>query len=360
MAKIVTDQIQRQSGSEFTLPLKDGSNGSPLVTDGNGNLTFGQVNLTNSSVTFDGKSYQISPSFFEAGTSYVRPTLVTGQQSYTSPGTYTWVAPADVYSVSVVAVGGGGPGIDSWANSAGSGGGLGWKNNIRVTPGTSYTVQVGAGGRSDTSATQIGATGSYTGGNSYFNTTNTVAGYGGGNANGYSTGGPNANGYGGGYVGDGGGAGGNATEYQAGAGAGGYIGRGGNSRETWNASTINGGYGGGYYSSTYGSGAGGGVGLNGITGYSSPGNAFYNPFSGYNNTSSNGSGGQGAHGGGNGMYGENPFSGQGQSSSNIQGGDYGGGGGGPGTSWPSASGNGGVGAVRIIWGPGRSYPFNAA
>jgi hypothetical protein len=56
------------------------------------------------------------------------------------------------------------------------------------------------------------------------------------------------------------------------------------------------------------------------------------------------------------MYGENPFSGTGQSSSNIQGGYYGGGGGGPGTSWPSASGSGGTGGVRIMWGSNRGYP----
>ena len=33
-----------------------------------------------------------------------------GQQAYTTPGTYTWVAPATVTAVSVVAVGGGGGG----------------------------------------------------------------------------------------------------------------------------------------------------------------------------------------------------------------------------------------------------------
>ena len=33
-----------------------------------------------------------------------------GQQEYTTPGTYTWVAPATVTAVSAVAVGGGGGG----------------------------------------------------------------------------------------------------------------------------------------------------------------------------------------------------------------------------------------------------------
>ena len=36
--------------------------------------------------------------------------IVTGQQAYTTAGTYTWVAPGGVSSVSVVAVGGGGSG----------------------------------------------------------------------------------------------------------------------------------------------------------------------------------------------------------------------------------------------------------
>lgn len=320
-------------------------------------VTKSPVDVTNGAVmTLGGTQYTVPAEFFEAQTSYIRPTLVTGQQQYTSAGTYSWVAPPGVYSVNVVCVGGGGGGYDGWANPAGSGGGLGWRNNIKVTPGTAYTVVVGSQGFSYPNDT--GSTSAMVGGTSYFKDTSTVAGYGGGNAAGYSSNGPNANGYGGGYVGEGGGAGGNGSSYQGGGGAGGYIGRGGNTRETWN-STVNGGYGGSYYSSTYGTGAGGGVGLNGITGYPSPGNAFYNPFSGYNNDPSNGSGGSGAHGGSNGQYGENPFSGQGTSSSNIYGGNYGGGGGGPGTSWPSASGQGGVGGVRIIWGPGRSYPNNA-
>ena len=279
--------------------------------------------------------------------------VVRGQTAYTTPGTYTWVAPVGVSSVSVVAVGGGAAGRDSWASPAGAGGGLGWKNNIPVVPGQSYTVVVGAGGTSTSSAAV-----QLLGGNSYFVSLTTVAGYGGGNQAYGVTGGPNSNGNGGGYFGDGGGAGGNATSYDGAGGAGGYSGRGGNSNSGYAPSPTNsgGGGGGGYYSSTYGTGAGGGVGINGkgITGDGS--NFMYSPFTGYSNGYSNGLGGAGGSGGSNGMYGENPFSGQAQSSDNIQGGSYGGGGGGPGTSWPNASGNGGGGAVRIIWGEGRAFP----
>ena len=71
-----------------------------------------------------------------------------GQQAYTTTGTYTWVAPAGVTSVSVVTVGGGGgngttaggaatPGNNGTANLGGGGGGQG---------GTAGVVQSGSGG----------------------------------------------------------------------------------------------------------------------------------------------------------------------------------------------------------------------
>jgi len=71
--------------------------------------------------------------------------VLPGQSQYTSPGSYTWVAPVGVCSVSAVAIGGGGSG-SSYAAGAGAGGGLAWKNNIPVTPGVGYTVFVGSGG----------------------------------------------------------------------------------------------------------------------------------------------------------------------------------------------------------------------
>jgi hypothetical protein len=65
-----------------------------------------------------------------------------GQTAYTTPGTYSWVAPAGVTSVSVVAVGGGGA-SENPPTTGGGGGGLRYRNNISVTPGASYTVVVG-------------------------------------------------------------------------------------------------------------------------------------------------------------------------------------------------------------------------
>ena len=83
---------------------------------------------------------------------------LNGQVAYTTPGTYSWTAPAGVTSVCVVCVGGGGSG--AWQTNAispqgGSGGGLGWKNNIAVTPGQTYTVVVGAGGAADRKSTRL-------------------------------------------------------------------------------------------------------------------------------------------------------------------------------------------------------------
>lgn len=69
--------------------------------------------------------------------------------SYTTAGSYTWVAPAGVTSVSVVAVGPGGRSASygSFPSSPGIGGGgggaLAYQNNITVVPGNSYSVVVG-------------------------------------------------------------------------------------------------------------------------------------------------------------------------------------------------------------------------
>ncbi len=280
------------------------------------------------------------------------PTTATGNQSYTSPGTHSWVCPSGVFSVSVCCIGGGGAGQDNWANPAGGGAGLGWKNQIPVVPGQSYTVQVGAGGQSSSSSGDA----QMKGGDSYFDSPAVVCGKGGGNTSGagsYATGTGSKGNSSGGYTGDGGGAGGHASNYQGGGGAAGYTGNGGNGQTAADPSS-GGAAGGGYYSSTYGTGAGGGTGINGkgTTGY-----RWYTPWSGLTTSSGNGGGGEGGSGGSNGGYGENPWSGTAQSSSNIPGGNYGGGGGGPGTSWPSASGSGGDGAVKIHWNVGDTVSW---
>ena len=279
------------------------------------------------------------------------PSTATGSQSYTSAGTHQWLCPAGVYSVSVCCIGGGGAGQDGWANPAGGGAGLGWKNQISVTPGQSYVVSVGAGG---TSSPSSGAA-QMKGGDSYFISVATVAGMGGGNTNGNGsqTAGSSKGNSSGSYVGDGGGDGGHASSHPGGGGAAGYTGHGGNQQQAADPNS-GGAAGGGYYSSTYGSGAGGGTGIDGkgTTGY-----RWFTPWSGLSTSQSSGGGGEGGSGGSNGGYGENPWSGTAQSSGNIPGGNYGGGGGGPGSSWPSASGNGGSGAVKIHWNAGDTVTW---
>jgi len=261
-----------------------------------------------------------------------------GQTVYTTPGTYSWTAPTGVTSVCVVCVGGGGGGCcGSYGNGGGGagGGGLGWKNNIAVTPGSSYTVVVGAGGAKYIVANTAGRAG----GDSYFISLATVAGKGGqgGQPNTNLGGGGDVSG--GGYVGTGGGnggIGGGCYSYLVGSGggggAGGYSGAGG--RGSRDNSTLRsdgaggGGAGGSYYSS------GGGVGLYGI-----------------------GASGSGACAGGSG--GANGFLFTWSVNPATGGGLYGGGSGGlDGQDWNSVNGAGG--AVRIIWGTNRSFPSNAA
>lgn len=73
----------------------------------------------------------------------------TGQVSFTTPGTYTWVVPEGVTKVSCVVIGAGGQGtlyVGVNGHGGGEGGALRYKNNIDVTPGQSYTVVVGSGG----------------------------------------------------------------------------------------------------------------------------------------------------------------------------------------------------------------------
>ena len=224
-----------------------------------------------------------------------------GEATYTSTGASTWVCPAGVTSVCVVVVGGG----SSGGNNNGS---LGWKNNISVTPSSSYTAQVGAKN-----------------GVSWFSTTSTVWANGGGYNAARS------------YVGDGGGLGGTAVGNwsNGGPGAGGYTGNGGNAQN-------------GTSTTVCGSG-GGGVGLFG-TGSNG---------TGWSNGAGGGGGGGGMGGGTRGTGGSSGTNGvTGTSTAPGNGGFYGGGGAGR---IPSVGYNGsaGTGAVRIIWGPSRSFPSNA-
>ena len=266
--------------------------------------------------------------------------LARSSQSYIINGTYSWVAPACVTSVSVVAVGAGGAGGTRGTRDGGGGGGgsLAYKNNITVVSGNSYVVVVGLGGVTTGNTAQNGGNGGASSFTAGFGTMTAGGGVGGLSTGGVGTGGVRSGTYdGGGSGGNGGqnnGASGNAG---AGGGAGGYAGSGG----------AGGGGGGGRIHTAFGNhqvAGGGGV---GILGQGSSGAAGTNCA-----TLAGGGGGSGGAQGANGSCT--------QAANSGNGGAYGGGSGGNGEAVGGKN-NGGVGAIRIIW-PGntRSFPSTCA
>tara|TARA_Y100001970_G_scaffold41592_1_gene51510 strand:+ start:17041 stop:18606 length:1566 start_codon:yes stop_codon:yes gene_type:complete len=275
-------------------------------------------------------------------TSTTPVTTVSGQQEWTTAGTHTFTVPSNVYSICVVCVGGGGGGSNGNNFNAGSGGGLGWKNNIAVSPSQQYTITVGAAGQGNSSGGTDGGDSIFPGGVS-------------GLCRGY--GGDGNDGSGGGYIGDGGGNGGRYVTYGGGGGAGGYSGNGGGGDNT---GTVTGGGGGGGAANglTGGGAGGGGVGLQGegTSGQNYQGGTWN--VTTYGATMYGGGGGSGGSNGGNGIA---PTFNNGYSGvvAGLAGGGYGGGGGGcnGNGAWGTCQGsNGAGGAVRIIWGPNRAFP----
>lgn len=272
-----------------------------------------------------------------------------GESLYAIPGTYSWVCPDRVTSVSVVCVGGGGGAFirSSSTTVSGGGGGLAYKNNISTTPGNSYTVVVGVGGLGSHSDEFV----FFAGGNSKFAFGATTLCEAGGGQSWQGSVGTSPPG-GGVVVGDGGGSGGtgrgqNGAPASAG-GAGGYSGNGGNGvvpNSAGNAGT--GGAGGsGAASVSFGVlvGASGGVGVFGA-GTSGAGGAAY---------SGNGGGGSGGAAGVNEIPNQvtyNPMSSKaglfGAGGSTFVGA----------TNYVDYAGSGASGAVRIVWqGDTRQFP----
>jgi len=98
-------------------------------------------------------------------------------QQFTSTGSTTWTCPAGVTSIEVLVVGGGGGGGGNHAGGGG-GGGVIYNPNFGVTPGTVYTVVVGALGAGSTGYSTIRAG---RGGDSQFHTLIAKGGGAGGN-----------------------------------------------------------------------------------------------------------------------------------------------------------------------------------
>lgn len=225
---------------------------------------------------------------------------VIGQAVYTTVGTYSWVCPANVYSISIVCVGAGGSGNYSAAASDSSFSGAAGT----LTGGGGYSYVGGSG-------TAFGSL-----------STGTVGGGNGGNG---GTGGGNRGGGGaGGYQGNGGGGANAPYCIGSGGGVGVYGGTGG-------------GAGGGYYNPSY-EAAIGGAGVNGgSSGGSSNSGGIFGGGAGKCD------GGYEYGGGGGGLrYVTSYATVPGNTYTVVVGG--------------TNTGNTGRGAVRMIWGVGRAYP----
>lgn len=238
------------------------------------------------------------------------------QEEFTTQGTYSFVVPSGVTSISTVTIGGGG--CTLFGGNRGGGGALSYVNNIAVTPGETLTVTVGAPGyylpgmgvvdgsesslkRGSTvlcsAAAALGSIGGSTGVGTVF-------------AGGNSTGGDDSQ-----------------SQYAGGGGAAGYSGKGGD---------------GGYLSATDGAGGGGGGGIDGCGG---GGTGIYGQ--GPNGAKGSEYGYQGGGGGSGGTAGTT-----GTSTPRNHGGSFGGGAG----RYVITSLFAGGGAVRIIW-PGNLRQF---
>lgn len=253
-----------------------------------------------------------------------------GTVTYTTAGTYTWTVPTGVTSICVLCVGPGGA-CGAGQSGGGGGGALAYANAISVTPGANYTVVVGSSGSTDSSfAVQGGST--------------LVLAKRGDSSVGTSgaAGGAAAS-----CVGDAkysGGAGGNhgtLNGYLYGGGGGGAAGYAGN-----------GGAGGSGGSGTSGSGGGGGGGA----GYPSSFDNYVGRGGGGVGLQGQGSSGAGGVGSSSAVAGQGG-GGSGGTNGDVtgKGGQYGGGTGGNYGTGQSAF-SGADGAVRIIWGPNRSFP----
>jgi hypothetical protein len=290
------------------------------------------------------------------------PPATAGEIEFTAPGSYSWTVPANVSSISVVGIGGGGAGaVGASVNGGGGGGALAWINGIAVTRNQVFTVIVGEGGRAP------GASGTAT----QLIKSLTLIFSANGGAGGKSTGGAggtfavsNAHGSAGGGVGGAGGAS-YPLAGAGGGGAGGYTGAGGQGGQ--GGGTIpghlgttgiaqagtsgiggagGGGAGGNRNTEVAQGGGGGGVGIFG-SGTNGNGGAA---------VTGNDTGGPGGAAGSSGISGSSGTAGAAGSYGGA-GGRFGAGGAGAAlNNGDETMGYGGDGAIRIIWGTGRSFP----
>jgi hypothetical protein len=319
-------------------------------------------------------------------------TKIEGQKVFTDVGTTTWTVPVGVTTITAVCIGGGGGAggsSSSRGGGGGGGGGLSYGSTISVTPGNVLYIRVGSGGIGGTSylgSPATSPTNGTAGQSSYIKTgshsgTSLLEGGGGGGGfsgdtisnegSGGSVGGTARTGPAGSFQGQGG-PGGRSTISASGSpsnvaggggGAGGYPSSGALGEPT---DAYGGAGGGGVSGSPAISASAGGGGGGGGGGYISTQNGeVTNPGGGVGVFGRVSDGGAGTSPGGAGYGGSGGSQGTSSTGNGIiqrsVWGLYGGGGG---STRPASSdanvrdgGNGGQGAVRIVWGSNRTNPI---
>lgn len=162
-------QIDVTSGLTGATPVANGGTGQTTYT--NGQLLIGNTTgntLTKATITA-GTGISVTNG---GGSITIASTVTSGQLQYAlyASGTSTWTCPADVTKVKVICIGGGGGGGQAVSGEPDIVGGTGGYGGIAigiytVSPGTGYSVVVGAGGAGSNSA------GGSSGGSSSFGST---------------------------------------------------------------------------------------------------------------------------------------------------------------------------------------------
>ena len=336
---LVADNYLANEGSQVTVTLRtqnvlDGT-AIPYTVSEQSASRFSQGQMTGYFTVYSGlatASWTLANNLFTDGVTYFTVALnnglaltriqivdtsltPVGNFKFANTGQQYWTAPPGVRSVNVLMIGGGGGG----RSFAGGGGGAGQVRiyNTSTSPGTQYSIYVGAGGQASQNGTATSFAGNQAfGGNTGTNGSTTGHGgthYGGvgGNSGGGSTGGASGvgsgvyNGIGGGGGGGQGGNGNNGADAAGGAGGPGQV-------ITWLGENL-------------WVGGGGGGGSNAYAGGASYGGAPGNIGTGVGGNALDNTGGGGGGGGAN--YEGTQIGGQ------LVG--YGGGGGGSGLIWIS-------------------------
>jgi len=154
------------SNTRLVVNFTPGSSGSSPITDYEYSIdnssTWNSSGSTTSPIIIDGLTNGVSyPVIIRAinssgpgaNSNTISSIPVSTLVTFSSTGSTTWVAPTNIYSINylIVAGGGGSGGGFDTGGGGGGGGGMVLTGTESVTPGTSYTVVVGAGGEGGTS-----------------------------------------------------------------------------------------------------------------------------------------------------------------------------------------------------------------